>query len=75
MCVYSIPRKRLKNTQSWPLGETGILCGVRSYAKESSLGMQSMVAHGEETARKDILQKLKQQAGLESDVKFECAKF
>lgn len=34
-----------------------------------------MVAHGEETARKDILQKLKQQAGLESDVKFECAKF
>lgn len=35
--------------------------------------MQSIVALGEETAKKGILQKLKQQTGLESDVEFGCA--
>lgn len=35
--------------------------------------MQGMMALGEETARKGILQKQEQQAGLESDVEFECA--
>lgn len=42
------------------------LCGKRSYAKEGSLRRQRTVALREEMARKHILQKLKQQAGVES---------